>query len=362
MAKTDWNSHCETFLKQDDQSAKARNAYAGANGINPNSFRRELSNYKKLTASSDTSKANGKPDQNKKSDQNAKADQEKSQKPSKNKTLKNQKDKSKGKAGGSDHTKPDQSGGTTRGRAHVAKNDPNVIRENGTRRFKKGNTASLIHGAYAKEFFLHDGHEEWATTPLADIHSLAKSKYMLMESIRTDLIRQTKNDYEEGRSHTKEVFEGGELTLVPMTFQEAIFAAMLAGHKEQTKLLSDIAKVEQTQNSLNIQSYNLSPLSKEEQIKEIASVLASYEKKEITAIDAGLALSAKGIEPPGTLKLLIEKEVEAMDDNDDSEEGITEEELARLKAESAEFANTEDEKVSDNRAMLAQLMQEEANG
>ncbi len=362
MAKTDWNSHCETFLKQDDQSAKARNAYAQECGLNPNSFRRELTKHKKTLSSDGSSEPSHKPDQQKKSDQNDKPDQKTPQKKPKTKDVKNQQVKSKGRGGRSDHTKPDQPGETTRARAHVAKNDPNVIRDNGTRCFKKGNTASLIHGAYAKEFFLNDNHQEWANTSLADVHSLAKSKYMLMESIRTDLIRQTKKDYEEGRAHTKEVFEAGELKLVPMTFQEAIFSAMLAGHKEQTKLLSDIAKVEQTQQALHVQMYNLSSLTRQEQITEISKVLGDYEDKKITAIDAGLQLSAKGIEPPGTLKLLIEKEVEALDDDGDEDEGISEEELAKLKAASLEFAQTEDDKVSENRAMLAQLMKEEANG
>ena len=362
MAKIDWKSHCETFLKQVDQSARARNAYAEQCSININSFRRELTKYKKILAEDSNSTQSKKANQPPKADQNSKADQKVTTKKQKNKSVKNQSYKSKGKAEGSDHKEIDQPVSSTRVRARVAKNDPNIIRANGTRCFKKGNTASLIHGAYAKEFFLNQSHEEWSATSLEEIHSLAKSKYMLMESIRTDVIRQTKNDYEEGRAHTKEVFENGELTLVPMTFQEAIFAAMLAGHKEQTKLLSDIAKVEQTQQALLVQLRNMSEMSRAEQIEYIAVTLGKYENKEITAIEAGLSLSAKGIEPPGTLKLLIEKEVEAMDDNDDSEEGITEEELARLKVESAEFANTEDEKVSDNRAMLAQLMQEEANG
>ncbi|WP_070964888.1 hypothetical protein [Vibrio sonorensis] len=362
MAKTDWNALCDTFLKQADQSAKARNSYAERCGVNSNSFRRELAKHKKSLEEKGNSSNPNKSDQRKRTDQTPRSDQKLALKNKKNKTLKNQSNKSKGRGEGSDHTKTDQGKPSTRGRAHVAKNDPNLIRDNGTRCFKKGNAASLIHGGYAEKFFLHDDHENWAKTSLADIHALAKSKYMLMESIRTDLIRQTQLDYEQGRTHIKEVFEEGELQKVPMTFQEAIFAAMMAGHKEQTKLLSDIAKVEQTQQALRVQTHGMSKLSRDEQIEIVADVLTSYAEKEVTAIEAGLLLAKDGIEPPSTLKLLIDKEVEALDESNDGEGGISEEELKALKAKSAEFAQSEEAKINRNREMLAQLLSEEADG
>lgn len=355
MAKINWNMHCQSLLSGGEQSAKARKAYAEQHNLNDNSFRRELTKYKKSTPESA-------PIDDQKSDQHAKNDQRKPKQAPNKKPVKNQRVTKKptkaDKAGTSDHKKSDQSAGTPRAHAHVAKNRPtHVVNPDGTMRFAKGNTVSVIHGAFAEKLFLNADMEALADITLDDMHRMSKARFAMIEMIRTDLVKQVQFNYENGNPSIKEVFDGGEIIRIPMTFEEAISGAMLVGHKEQTKLYADVMKAEQTQAALVLQSHNTSPLSKADAIDETGRILELQENGELTPIEAGYLLEGKGITLPFTLKVMIEKEIESIEPpaNPD-EEGLTPEQIEAIKLEAIKFESEEDEKVSRNNEELAKLM------
>lgn len=368
MAKTNWTAHCQDFLSQSNTSAKARSEYAEGHGLNDNSFRRELTKFKKSLEADQLQgdqNSDQKADHSTRRDQKGKADQKKSEP---NKDIKNQGVKnisgSKGRKAKADQGKSDQNGGATRARTTRDKSTSNVItRPDGTRSFTPGNTASLIHGAYSERLFHDQDTEALADMPISDMHKMMKARFSLMEMIRTDVIRQTQKDYEEGRAHTKEVFEDGELIQIPMTYEEAIFGSMLAGMKEQTKLYDSVVKAEQTQQSLYIQMRKMSQFTHEEATEEIAAVLERYNREELTAIEAGILLEGKGIRLPVTLKGLIEREIEEMEPRSKGEEGgLTEEQLNEIRSKALRYEAEEEGKVADNRAMLAELLREADDG
>ncbi|EKO3439516.1 hypothetical protein NTE19_003408 [Vibrio fluvialis] len=385
MAKIDWLTHCRLFLSQKDTSTKARKAYALECGLNENSFRRELTNYKKEADQGESNhpdqpvsskadqKTDHKADQKKKTDQKKQSDQKSRTKADSNKNDKNQQfSESKGSEGRvakSDQGKTDQNGGTTRARYDKARDisrpaSTNVtVRPDGTRTFTIGNTASLIHGGYAEKLFLNQEVADLAEMPITDMHKMMKSRFAVMEMIRTDVVRQTQADYENGRAHTKEVFEDGEIVQIPMTYEEAIFSSMLAGMKEQTKLYDSVVKAEQTQFSLLMQYQKMSRFTHEEAVKEIEAVMERYQEDQLSAIEAGILLESKGIKLPSTLRGLIAREIEEMDPKGKEQDGgLTEEQLNEIRSQALKFESEEDGKVADNHAVLAQLLKEADSG
>lgn len=359
MAKTNWAAHAQAFIDRGNESKPARDAYCLEHDINPNSFRRELNKYKS---------ANSNPDQkiviSKKADQSPrrKPDQTKSKK-----VDKKQNDKTNPKAerllSGGGCSESDQEAGTTRARGRVANDVPaNVTRDDGTRCFAKGNKASLLHGRYANKLLTREEYFDYAEASLEDVHRVMKSRFFGMQQISTTLIDQVIEDYGNGRAHVKEVFEGGDLVQIPMSFEEAITSAQLTGLKEFTKLGESIMKAEQNMQQLMIDAHKLSPISQAEAIERTAELLKERNEKKLSAAETCLLFSENGIKAPPILLEEAKQEIKLREPEvDDNAGGLSQEQVDAAHAASVKQRAVRDEEVSAHKANISRLIKKHAD-
>lgn len=332
MAKTDWPHHCATFSSQQDISASARRAYCEANGLNPNSFRRELANYKpEEKPAKQASKPISKPAKD--------TDKRDSQKP----------EKKSGKGTAKSAASGVKSGGMT---TRIPKTEikintrPNVeTRPNGTRTFTKGNTAAMKHGGYASVLSEMDLEIDPDHVDLLDMSRLLKTRLLGMSKIRRDRMNGIVTMYESGHKMTRVVIgPDGEEKHEPMTLIEAMESVEYSGIESFSRLMSQFVMVEEKAISIEKMRRDTNALSKSEAVEKTAELFARRATEGLTAVETCHHFSAAGLEPPKMLLLEAEKELREMEPDPDKEVGVSQAELDEARAVAmANRANDEEE-------------------
>lgn len=336
MAKIDWAKHCEKFGKQADQSASARQAYCEKHDLNPNSFRRELTVFKKSAGDEKPAKTAKKP--------TSTASKEKP----KTETKTPQKNELP-------HTKASKpaSSGKSAGATRIAKinvsinSRPNVAkRANGTRTFTKGNTAGLKHGAYSQVLANIDLEVDVKDFDISDLNQLVKSRVLGMMRIRQKRFEGIEAIYARGDKLTRTVLAAdGEEKQEPMTLIEALESVEYSGIEPFTGLVRQSLAIEEKMVAMLKAEREMAPLSQSEIIDRTAELLTERAAEDLSATECCTRFAMAGIPAPRILLLEAEKELKELAPPPPETGGISQEDMdeARRKAKERRIASAQEE-------------------
>jgi hypothetical protein len=353
LAKNHWQQHCEKFSKQADQSASARQQYCEKNDLNPNSFRRELTAFKKISGAED------KPAPAKKT---TKAPTKSAPKTETKTTKKNE----------LPHTKaskpaPNKKSGrpTQIPRVSVSVNSrPNVVnRPDGTRTFTKGNTARLTHGAFSQVLSNIDLEVDVQEFDLADLNQLVKSRLLGMMRIRQKRFEGVKEIYDKGEKLTRTVLTAdGEEKLEPITLIEALESVEYSGIDPFVGLVKQSLAIEEKMVAMLKSEREMAPLSQSEIVDLTARLLAERAAEELSATECCTRFASMGIPAPRILLLEAEKELKEQAPPPPDTSGVTDEQMeeARRAARERRIASAQEEQdrakwFSDTMAGLGEV-------
>jgi hypothetical protein len=352
LAKIDWQKHCAEFLSLQDTSAAARRDYCESNGLNPNSFRRELATYSQSKSQETPPK---KADKKTKPTTKAALDKPKKETKSKAPDQVTHTDarRTTAKVGSQKTTQIPKTNITINSRPNVE------TRPNGTRTFTKGNTAAMKHGGYSSVMSSLDLEMEPDDLDLSDMGRILKTRILGMSRIRRDRMNGIADMYEKGNKLTRTyIGPDGEERQEPMTLIEAMESVEYSGIEPFSRLMSQLVLVEEKTVSIEKNRRDISAMTKSEVVELTAAILMQRSQENLTAVDTCHLFASKGIEPPKLLLMEAEKEIKTAEPEPD-ENGVTEEELAEARATAKKNRQQEDESFRKEReGWLKQILEE----
>ena len=198
MAKIDWLRHCKAFLKKHDDTVAERKAYCEKKRLNYNSFRPQLAKYKKSQAY-----------------KNSIAQQTPARQAKKG-AAQNDKLQSAENGEGEGRRVRDLSNGS------VSVKPDNERLADGTYRFTKGNTASVLHGRYAKKAFLNEEYQELSQGGFDELLALFKQQFHLVNNESIRRLQEITELYENGDAIKRTTLTAeGKVVETPLTQAEA---------------------------------------------------------------------------------------------------------------------------------------------
>jgi hypothetical protein len=339
LAKTNWLQHCEKFSKQADQSASARQKYCEKHELNPNSFRRELTVFKKSAGSESevlpekkAAKSSNKPD---------------TEKPN-TETKTGKKNELPGTSPAKRVPSKKSAGSTQIPKIAVTVNSrPNVVnRADGTRTFTKGNTAGLKHGAYSRVLSSLDLEVDAQDFSLADLNQLVKSRVLGMMRIRQKRFEGVEAVYARGDKLTRPVIAAnGEEIQEPMTLIEALESVEYSGIEPFTGLVRQSLAIEEKMVSMLKTEREMAHLSQGEIIDITADLLARRAAEEMSATECCTMFASVGIPAPRILLLEAEKELKELAPPPPETGGVSQAEIdaAREASKARRIASAQEE-------------------
>lgn len=341
MSKSHWHKHCVAFAKQADQSASARNAYCDKHKLNPNSFRREFAAFKNAGAQPEAKPA-------KESKKVGPVKAEPSKKIDEPRTDAQKPKATKGRAGSTRVPRINVTVKTAADRPH-----PNVVlRENGTRTFTQGNTASVKHGAYSRLMTDLDLECDPADFGLSDLGQLAKSRLLGMARIRQAKVEAISKLYSEGKKMTRPVMTpDGEIN-EPMTLLEAMEEVEYSGIEPLTRLVQLAVQVEEKVISMEKMRRDMAHLSRGEIVEMTAAILQRRALEELSATDTCKLFAENGIEPPKFLQAESDKEIKDATPPPPEDGGLTNEAIEEARRRAIERKNASVDELSERQAWL----------
>lgn len=341
MSKSHWQKHCVAFSKQADQSAASRNAYCDKHKLNPNSFRREFAAFKSSGAQPETKPA-------KESKKVGPVKAEPSKKNDEPRTDAQKSKSVKGRAGSTRVPRINVTVKTAADRPH-----PNVVlREDGTRTFTQGNTASVKHGAYSRLMTDLDLECDPADFSLADLGQVAKSRVLAMSRIRQAKLEAISQLYSDGKKMTRVVIGPDGATNEPITLLEAIEDVEYSGIEPLTRLVQLAVQVEEKAISMEKMRRDMAHLSRGEIVEVTASILQRRALEDLTATDTCRLFAENGIEPPKFLQAESDKEIKAATPPPPDDGGLTNEAIEDARRKALERKNNTQGELSERQAWL----------
>lgn len=341
MSKSHWHKHCVAFSKQADQSAAARNAYCEKHQLNPNSFRREFAAFKSAGAQSEE-----KPEKEPKKVRPVKA--ESSEKNDEPRTDAQKPKAGKGRAGSTRVPRINVTVKTAANRPH-----PNVVlREDGTRTFTQGNTASVKHGAYSRLMTDLDLECDPAEFSLVDLGQVTKSRVLAMSRIRKAKLDAVAQLYSDGKKMTRVVIGPDGETNEPMTLLEAIEEIEFSGIEPLTRLVQLAVQVEEKVISMEKMRRDMAHLSRGEIVEMTAAILQRRALEELSATDTCKLFAENGIEPPKFLQAESDKEIKEATPPPPEDGGLTNEAIEEARRRAIERKNASVGELAERQAWL----------
>jgi len=314
---TDWVKHCKSFLKNCDTGGTAEQKdYTGRRGLSWNTFRVHLSKYRK----SDTYKRSLAQTQS---------------------TARLLKSKGSKKTGASAQSPSDNQAKNADGEnplgAHVAKRVPKtkkhvVKKDDGLYKFKKGHSASLVHGKYSKILFLSPEYQELAQMSLRDQKSLLGQQYALISvttvSTENTLIERYKNN---DPIKKKVMGSDGTVTDVELTFNEAMADVAVTGAMPMNEILKTMTTTESKLAAIEQAEYQQPAYTPADIVFHTASIMELRDTDSLSAKDTCNRFMLMGLVPPSTLVREFEKELNNTVPPPPPDTGITGEEVRDIK-------------------------------
>ena len=307
--KVDWIKQVKGFLKSMVDTVAERKNFCEHKGLPYNTFRTHLSKYKKSDAF-----------------KNSQAQQSAGREIKKQSTKEEVEKKSKVEVAG------------RRARITVTKKDSNPDIERlpgGLRRFRPGNTASLVHGKHAKKAFLSDEYAELSQSPLVDQLGLLKQHFHFMNNLGVKNIRNVEDRYANNQPITKTSVNGkGEVVSVELTIEQVLNELSLGVLTPLAEALKIIAIVEKGLTETEIKLHAVPALSKADQQEVLSELVLMRTEENWSASQLVAHLVSHRVDIPPWLLKDLENELRNAEDEVDDTGGLTPEAAEVLREKS----------------------------
>lgn len=307
--KVDWIKQVKYFLKNMEDTVAERKNFCEHRNLPYNTFRTHLSKYKKSDAF-----------------KNSQAQQSAGREIKKQSTKEEVEKKSKVEVAGH------------RARITVTTKDSNPDIERlpgGLRRFRSGNTASLVHGKHAKKAFLSDEYAELSQSPLADQLGLLKQHFHFMNNLGVKNIRSIEERYANNQPITKTSLNGkGEVVSDELTLEEALKEVGIEVLIPLNEVLKTIGIVEKGLTETEIKLHAVPALSKADQQEILGELVLMRTEENWSASQLVAHLVSHRVDIPPWLLKDLENELRNAEDEIDDTGGLTPEEAEELREKS----------------------------
>jgi hypothetical protein len=301
---TCWTKHIKRFLKGDDHSPTGRKAYALHTRLSDNTFRVKLSKYKASPAY-----------------KNSIQQQTPEREAKKRTTRKSNQDVPK--AGKARLTR-------------VANYAPSSTKDNfifrdDTRTFKRGHTASMVTGAYAKKAFLSPEYAEKSQLSFDDVVALLTAQYLLINDNGVSIQKSIKKTYSSGEPLIKKSMNAqGEVVEVELSEDDALFDTAIKISGPMSRLAKVIIASKIKMEEMELKQRDEPTFSKREISDTIIEIMARKEKNKLSAVEICYAFYALGQTPPPGLEREKEIEMRNAEPAIPQGDGVTPDEAAEM--------------------------------
>lgn len=311
MAKIDWLKHCKAFLKKHEDTVAERKAYCDLKRLNYNSFRPKLAEYKKSQAY-----------------KNSLSQQ----------SIERQLKKSVSKKTNATSGSVDEKEGR---RARDLSNDEDDVKKTyevtpgGCRSFVKGNTASLLHGKYAKKVFLNDECKELANGSFDDLLMLFKQQFHLMNIQAISRLQEIEELYDAGDCVKKTTVSiDGSVIETPITKAQAVDEVLSNSAAALSEMMKVANAAEKTVVDREIKFMQMSTTSQQDKERTLKELILLKAKEKWSVFDFVEQCAMRSVEPPVWAIKQLEHELRTAEPEIDTSGGVTPEQARELREES----------------------------
>ncbi|MGF1905223.1 hypothetical protein [Aliivibrio salmonicida] len=331
MAKTvDWIKQVKHFLKNYDDTVSERKKFCEHRNLSYNSFRTHLGKYKKSDAfkNSLAQKSVGREAQKRSASESIKDDAQSEEK--------------------SRHA---QIAVTARD------SNPNISRSSSNHcSFRKGNTASLVHGKFAKKAFISDAYKELSLAPLSEQIALLKQQFHFISDLGVKKKTHIKNEYEAGRPFKKTtVSSEGKITTEDISEEDALYEVAMQAIVPLTEMIKALSTTEKNMMDSDLKAHAAPSVSRSDQDTLLANLVTVRAQNKWTASDLVAQCVINKVDLPPWLLKELEIELRYAEEEIDESGGLSDKDAEAIRERSLERRGGRAERLAEVRKRNAAI-------